>query len=161
MCRFNYIMIKDECADELLKQEKYSKTYDDLCGYWAYERGCCNCGSFVGSLINRKGMTYHDAIETNRKEKLERLYEIKNIMTQHGYKERKEKFLQMRMELSEELDSFSEHIKNYEEQQTDSIYNEYSDEAFNNQMDKLHKEISDMLISLETQVSASKEGVIP
>ncbi|MDD3174458.1 MAG: hypothetical protein PHF63_12510 [Herbinix sp.] len=62
MCRFNFIMIKDESAEELLKHEEYEKFYDDLCGYRAYQKGYCNCGSFVGSLIDKKGMKYSDAI---------------------------------------------------------------------------------------------------
>lgn len=151
MCRFNYIMIKDEIAEELLKQEEYYKVYDDLCGYRAYRKGYCNCDSFVGSLIDRKGMKYSDAIETCRKEKLERLYQVRNIMNQPGYKERKERYLQIRMKLTDELNSFSEYITAYEMQQTDLIQKEYSGEAFNNQMKKLYKNINSMITSLETQ----------
>lgn len=154
MCRFNFILIEDEsaeCTEELLKREEYQKVYDNLCGYRAYQKGYCNCDSFVGSLYSKKGMNYQDTLATCRKEKLERLYQLKNIMSQPGYMERKAKFLQIRLELNNELSTFSEPIIDYEIQRTNSIQNEYSGEAVNNQMEKLYKEISNMLMSLETQ----------
>ena len=56
MCRFNLIMVKDLCSEEILKQEEYQSFNNEVCGFIAYSKGVCNCGSFVGALKDKKGI---------------------------------------------------------------------------------------------------------
>lgn len=150
-------MIKDDSAEGLLKQEEYLKIYDDLQGYRVYQKGYCNCGSFVGSLTDKKGMNYRDALAICKKEKIERLYQIKNVMNQPGYKEEKENFLQMRTKLSDGLSIDSEYIGDYERQQTEAIDKKYSGDELNAQMKKLYQEISNLLAAQELQPEFQKK----
>lgn len=160
MCRFNLIMIKDEKSEEILFNEGYHKMFNNLIGYKAFQKGYCNCDSFVGSLIEKKGMNYYDVIAKSKKDKLERLYYIKNMMNQSDYKERKEIFLQNQTKLSEEMHVLSQHIGDYELVQSDAIDEKYSGKDHDKQMEKLYKEISEMYIELEARPDFQKSNDI-
>lgn len=157
MCRFNLIMIKDDSAEETLKQEDYLKSYDNLYGYRAYQKGCCNCGSFVGSLTDNKGMEYNEVLALRKQEKIERLYQIKNVMNQPGYEAEKENFLQRRIKLSDELGAHSEYIGDYERKQTEIIQKLYSGDELNTQMEKLYREIGSLFAAQENQPEFQKK----
>lgn len=151
MCRFNLILINDNNAEEFLIKDGYGKFNNDLIGYRVYQKGYCNCGSFVGSLIEKKGMKYQDAIESCNTEKLDRLYKIRSLMLQPGYKERKEEFQQKQTKLCEELQTFHEHINNYEITQSDILQGKYNGQELIKQMGELYKEIGSMKSILENQ----------
>lgn len=89
MCRFNLILTRDERAVRILESNGYQRMFESLHGNEAYQKGYCNCGSCVGGLIDKKGRTFEEAIEDTNKERLERLYLIKEFMNQPGYEERK------------------------------------------------------------------------
>ncbi|MGB4658160.1 MAG: hypothetical protein WBI07_03145, partial [Mobilitalea sp.] len=157
MCRFNLIMIRDDSAEEMLKQEDYLKCYDNLYGDRAYQKGYCNCGSFVGSLSENKGMKYNDVLAMRKQEKIERLYQIKNVMNQPEYEAEKEKFLQRRIKLSDELGVHSEYIGDYERKQTELIQKKYSGDELNAQMEKLYQEVGNLLALQENQPEFQKK----
>lgn len=144
-------MINDNIAEELLVNEGYSKIYDNLDGYKAYQKGYCNCGSFVGALIDKKGMAFKEATEISKKEKLSRLYQIKSYMSQPGYKDRKEEFLQKQGVLTEELQAYDRYIRDYEIKQTIAIQEKYSGQDLMNQMSELYNELGSMNTNLQEQ----------
>jgi hypothetical protein len=150
MCRFNLILIRDEKAKELLEREGYSKMYDNLNGYMAYQKGYCNCGSFVGSMVDKKGMDYQDVINLRKAEKLDELYQIQKLMNQPNYKVLKEEFLQKQTELSNEMNVFYKSINDYELQQSDFLLQNYNGEELNHEMDNLNNEVTKMLTSLDS-----------
>ncbi|MHB8132310.1 MAG: hypothetical protein ACYDEX_25435 [Mobilitalea sp.] len=144
MCRFNLIMIRDKSAVSLMQKENYNKRYDDLIGFMAFQKGYCNCDSFVGSLCDKKELEYKDAIEKSKNEKLEKLYKIRELVKKPGYKEEREKFKQHHMELLEHLEVFTEHIAEYEIVQRNELEQKYSGDEFFENMDKLHQKVEDM-----------------
>lgn len=150
MCRFNLILIGDEIAKEPLEHEGYYRMYDNLNGYMAYQRGYCNCGSFVGSMVEKKGMDYHDVIELRKAEKLDELFQIQNLMNQSNYKALKEEYLQKQAELSNEMNVFYNAINDFELQQAKYLQQNYNGEDLNHEMDNLNKEVSKMLTSLDS-----------
>jgi len=90
MCRFNLILTCGEQAIRILERNEYQKMFENVNHYPAYQKGYCNCGSCVGGLIDKKGRSFKEAIAETKKERLERLYQIKEFMDQPGYEERKE-----------------------------------------------------------------------
>lgn len=90
MCRFNLILTCDERAVRILEKNGYQKIFENLDDYEAYQKGYCNCGSCVGGLIEMKGSTFEEATEDTKKERMERLYQIREFMKQPGYEEHKE-----------------------------------------------------------------------
>jgi hypothetical protein len=151
MCRFNLILTKEENAETLLKQEGFHKFYDDLGGFKAYQKGYCNCGSFVGSFADQKDIPYQIAIEKAKKEKLERLNQIRIIMNQPDYEERKEIFLQTSSSYAEQIDVFYEPIRVYEREQTDFIHKNFRGEELLRQSEKLQMKIHNMFEPIERQ----------
>ncbi len=151
MCRFNLILIKEECAEKQLIQEGYQRFYDDLCGFKAYQKGYCNCGSLVGSFPSQKGIAYQVVIEEARKEKLNRLYQIRTMMKQPEYEQQKEDFQQVSTEYSDQLDTFYQHIYDYERNQSQFIHEQFKDEEAEHQFELMHDEISNMFLLVEEQ----------
>lgn len=159
MCRFNLILIKDEKAAEYLEARGYRKICDSLDGYMAYEKGVCNCGSFVGSLTDKSGMEYNAAIALCKKEKLERLYQIKELMCRPDYKERKDKFQRMVNQLSDELKVFYESVGEYGPKRTDNINDKDTGAGLDNQTGELYGKAEDMISALEEQPGYRKKRV--
>lgn len=151
MCRFNLILIKEKSAEEYLRSEEYCKIYDNLDGYMAYEKGSCNCGSFVGALIDKKGRNYQEAITERKNEKLERLLQIRDLMNLPDYKERKKAFIRKRDRLSDEMSVFSNPIGEYEEKQTNAYHELYEGEELSNRMTELYEEVGKLLSSMEDE----------
>lgn len=155
MCRFNLILVEESIAESkaeaYLQSQEYIKIYDNLNGYRAYEKGSCNCGSFVGSLIDKKGRNYEEAISERKNEKLDRLYEIRALMNQPDYKEKKEAFIQKRDKISEELCVFFNTIGEYEEKRTNDIHEQYEGDELSNRMTELYEEVGKLLSSMEEQ----------
>lgn len=159
MCRFNLILVEESIAEskagskaeEYLQSQEYIKIYDNLNGYRAYGKGCCNCGSFVGSLIDKKGRNYEEAITERKNEKLERLYQIRALMNQPDYKEKKEAFIRKRDKTSDELSVFFNAIGEYEEKRTNDIHEQYEGEELSNRMTELYEEVGKLLSSMEEQ----------
>jgi hypothetical protein len=158
MCRFNLIMVKDKKTEELLRREGYHKFYDNLLGTTAYQKGYCNCGSFVGSQLDKKGMDYNEAIEERKREEIIRLTKIRELMNQPGYKEDKEKFLQIRMKFTDELQELSKSIIENEMKRTEEIREKYSGKEQQEQMNKLYMEINDMFTALRNQPEFLKKS---
>jgi hypothetical protein len=158
MCRYNLIIIKDEKTEELLSREGYHKFYDNLLGAAAYQKGYCSCGSFVGSQLDKKGMDYNDAIEERKREEIIRLTKIRELMNQPGYKEDKEKFLQIRMKFTDELQELSKSIIENEMKRTEEIREKYSGKEQQEQMNKLYMEINDMFTALRNQPDFLKKS---
>ncbi len=90
MCRFNLILTCDERAVRILEKNGYQRMFENLNNYEAYQKGYCNCDSCVGGLIEMKGRTFKEAIEVKKKDRLERLCQIREFMNQPEYKEQKE-----------------------------------------------------------------------
>ena len=159
MCRFNLILVEESIAEskagskaeEYLQSQEYIKIYDNLNGYRAYEKGSCNCGSFVGSLIAKKGRNYEEAISERKNEKLDRLYKIRALMNQPDYKEKKEAFIRKQDKISEELSVFFNAIGEYEEKRTNDIQEQYEGEELSNRMTELYEEVGKLLSSMEEQ----------
>ncbi len=159
MCRFNLILIKDVKAGSQLEAEDYSKVYSDydLNGYTAFEKGYCNCGSFVGSLVAKKGMTYGEAVTAMKNEKLDRLYKVKMLMNQPDYKERKEVFIRTRNELSGYLNVYFDSIAEYEAKQTDELHTRYEGKELEHEMSKLYDELGKRMAAVEEQPEYQKK----
>ncbi len=159
MCRFNLILIKDKKACSQLAEEDYSKVYSDydLNGYTAFEKGSCNCGSFVGSLVAKKGMTYGEAVTAIKNEKLDRLYQVKALMNQPDYKERKEEFIRTRNELSGYLNVYFDSIAEYETKQTDELHSRYEGKELEDEMSKLYDELGKRMAAVEEQPEYQKK----
>lgn len=151
MCRYNLIMVKDKSAEDLLKHEDYQILYDDLLGYSAFQKGYCNCNSFVGSLCGKKELGYYNAIETTKKEKLERLYQIKKLMNQQDYEIKREQFKQQQMKLLHDMNILTEHISDFEREQTKEIRNNNSGEILNEKLNELYRKLEKMHKELESQ----------
>lgn len=149
MCRINLILIDDNKAEDLLESKGYHLFQANLQGYGAYRKGYCNCGSFVGSLLEKKGMNYHDAVSSSKQEKLDRLYQIKDLMNKPGYLERKREFLKKQSVFIEKLQDFSQHITEYERTRTDEIRKGKDGSNENAAMDHLFNEIGTMFSELE------------
>lgn len=159
MCRFNLILIKDVKAGSQLEAEDYSKVYSDydLNGYSAFEKGYCNCGSFVGSLVAKKGMTYGEAVTAIKNEKLDRLYQVKTLMNQPDYKERKEVFIRTRNELSGYLNVYFDSIAEYETKRTDELHTRYEGKELEHEMSKLYDELGKRMAAVEEQPEYRKK----
>lgn len=151
MCRFNLIIVEDNTAKDFLESEGYQLFFHNLPGYQVYQKGYCNCGSFIGSLIEKKGMNYSDAITKIREEKLDLLYRIKELMHEAGYQERKDEFLQKQSVFIEKLQDFSEYIYEYERIRSDEIQKGKEDSNINVSMEQLYNEIGNMFSELELQ----------
>ncbi|MDF2905428.1 MAG: hypothetical protein K0R34_749 [Herbinix sp.] len=156
MCRFNLILTKEEGAEKLLIQEDFRKFYDDLGGFNAYQKGYCNCGSLVGSFADQKGIPYQVAIDEAKKKKVERQNKIRILMNQPDYEERKERFLQTSTSYSEQIEIFYKPIQDYELEQTNYIHTKYSGEEFQQHYEKLHLELQDMFVQIESQPEYSE-----
>lgn len=146
MCRFNLILVKEKEAEEILLCEGYDKMYDDLMGYMAFQKGYCNCGSFVGSMCDKKelGLEYFEIAENCKKEELTRLYEIKDFMNQPEYREKRQEFDNKKTQLLEVLEEFRNHILEYEIEQMEEIEDNYSGEEYNEQMEKLYQRLGEL-----------------
>lgn len=151
MCRFNLILLENEAGAEVLKEAGFQSFHISGSKYLAYQKGYCNCGSFVGELIGKKAMTYQEAVKADKKEKLERLYRIKAFMERADYPEIKARFMEKQQELSDELHTFHESIGSYEKQQAEEIRGKYSGDEYKREMESLFKEIADRMAALEEQ----------
>ena len=151
MCRFNLLFIEGNRSEALMKEQGYSKMQYERKGYHAYAKGMCNCGSFVGSLTERKGMSYEEAIALGKKEKLLRLYQIRSIMKQPNYQKQKEEFQKKQTDYCMELEVFSKPIQEYEMLRTSELEARYNGQELSEHMEILYQEIGKMLKDLDEQ----------
>lgn len=151
MCRFNLILIKEKEAEEILICEGYVKVHDDLTGYMAFHKGHCDCGSFVGSLCEKKelGLGYFEVAENYKKDELDCLYQIKEFMNKPRYREKRQEFEKQKTKLLEEMDIFRNHINEYEFEQMEEIKKNYSGEEYNQKLDELYQKIGELQMEVE------------
>ncbi|MDF2511315.1 MAG: hypothetical protein K0S04_1181 [Herbinix sp.] len=151
MCRFNLILLQEESGEKLLKSEGYSMFYENLLGLKAYQAGYCNCGSFVGSMIEKKGMSYEKALATMKREKLERLYLVRELLYQPNYEEMKESYEQRRDALLQELQPFWEQISNYEMKQMEELEDKFPGDELLKEREELYTRLGDMTQEIELE----------
>ncbi len=155
MCRFNLILLHDELGEKLLKSEGYDVFYENLSGLKVYRTGAggCNCGSFVGSMIEKKGMSYESALSALKKEKLEQLYRIRELLHQPDYQKRKERFEQQRDLLLKELQPYQDQMFDYEMKQMEELEANYEGEELQKKREELYMNLGNMLkgIGLESE----------
>lgn len=151
MCRFNLILFHDELGEKLLKSEGYNVFYENLSGLKAYRAGYCNCSSFVGSMIEKRGMSYESARSVLKKEKLEQLYRIKELLHQPDYQERKERFEQQRDLLLKALQPYHDQMFDYEMKQMEELETNYEGEELQKKREELYTNLSNMINELGVQ----------
>jgi len=156
MCRFNLILVKEERSKQYLEENEYNQFYKNLNGYMAYQKGYCNCGSVVGSLLDRTEESYSEAIDKRQKEKVERLYEIRNLMHHARYQMYKESFLQKQKEYLEEMDNLSKYITEYERKELEDAEKKYEGEEFDEKIGEIQLEVSNMLMKLDENAAYKK-----
>ena len=147
MCRFNLILLHDELGEKLLKSEGYDLLYENLWGLKAYRTGAggCNCGSFVGSMIEKRGMSYESALSALKKEKLEQLYRIRELLYQPDYQERKERFEQQRDLLLKKLQPYQDQMFDYEMKQMEELEANYEGDELQKKREELYTDLGNML----------------
>ncbi len=155
MCRFNLILLHDELGEKLLKSEGYDVFYENLLGLKAYRTGAggCNCGSFVGAMIEKRGMSYENALSALKKEKLEKLYQIRELLYQVDYQERKERFEQQRDLLLKELQPYQDQMFDYEMKQMEELEANYEGDELQKKREELYTSLGNMLkgIGIESE----------
>ncbi len=149
MCRFNLVLIRDEIAESIMQKESFNKWYDDLLGSMACQKSYCNCDSFVGSLCDKKELGYSKAIEMCKKEKLEKLYQIRELMKSPGYVEEREKFKLNHMEWIKQMEVFTKHIAEFEIKHMEELQRNYSGEELNKNIEMLYQKLDDMRKEVE------------
>ena len=152
MCRYNLILLhEEESGEKLLKSEGYSMFYENLSGLKAYQAGYCNCGSFVGSMIEKKGMSYENAITTMKREKLDRLYLVRELLYQPNYQEMKDSFEQRRDALLKDLQPFWERVSNYEMRQMEELEDKFPGDELLKEREELYTRLGDMTQEIELE----------
>ena len=149
MCRFNLILLNDKPGEKFLKSEGYDMFYENLSGLKAYQAGYCNCGSFVGSMIEKKGMSYESALTTLKKEKLERLYQVRDLLYQPNYQDLKESFEQQREILLKDLQPFQDKMIEYEMKQMTELEEKYQGDELQKKREELYSYLGNMSKEME------------
>lgn len=151
MCRFNLILFHDELGEKLLKSEGYNVFYENLSGLKAYRAGYCNCSSFVGSMIEKRGMSYESARSALKKERLEQLYRIRELLHQPDYQERKERFEQQRDLLLKELQPYQDQMFDYEMKQMEELEANYEGDELQKKREELYTNLGNMIKGIGVQ----------
>jgi hypothetical protein len=139
------ILVKEEATKEYLKKNKYARLYENLNGYAPFQKGHCNCDSMVGSLKDRQEISYAEAIANSKKEKVEKLTRIRELMQQPDYLEKKEKFMNERDEYSRKVHASFEALFDYEEKRKEELKKIYNGENLEKKLDKLHLQVNERL----------------
>lgn len=106
---------------ENINEEVVIKNYDDDYNYYEASNNRCDCGSVLGKLNNYIGKfnTYTEYLESNKKDKVLKLYKIKELLLSDDYNQQLENLLTTKNELFTKLNNFNNNIKELEVQLAD------------------------------------------
>jgi len=101
---------------ENINEEVVIKNYDDDFNYYEASNNRCDCGSVLGKLNNYIGKfnTYCEYLESNKKDKVLKLYKIKELLLSRDYNQQLEKLLTTKNELFTKLNDYNHKIKDLE-----------------------------------------------
>jgi len=152
MCRLNLVLINKKEVENILSCEDYDKIFDDLMGFMAYQKGLCNCDSFVGSVCEEKGteLGFLEITENRKQEEIKRLYQIRDFMMEPDYPAKRQEYIKQRSQLQEELDSLSSPITDYELDQLEIIEENYRDDEYDQKLEELNQIIGKQHADLES-----------
>lgn len=142
MCRFNIVYAKN---DELgiLAQNGYTPFDENYPGYTGYVRGYCNCGSFVGSMAesDRHFQSYEEMRACERKEKLEVLIKVRELMHRPDYAAIRDAYIQERDALLDAMFAMTEEVGDFETEQMELLNEKYDFSPPADLVEKLYDEV--------------------
>lgn len=149
MCQFNLVFVNNISNKKLLEENGYVYFGININNYFPYVKGCCNCGSFVGSMTEYDGNSFLEMIESSNKTELQRLNKIKNFMNKPDYSKLKEEYVKNRDSLSKALSKLTEPVSNYEMEQLDILENKYKGKELHKHIELLYADIDRKLNEIE------------
>lgn len=146
MCRFNIVYVKND-NHGILEQSGYDVFDEEYNGYTGYVKGCCNCGSFVGSMSETEDSyeSYDEMVSCETKKELEMLYEVRELMHKPDYRKIREQYVEKRDILLDKMFAMTEEVNEYELEQMEKLDEKYDCEPPEDIVNELYEEVEKRL----------------
>lgn len=149
MCQFNIVFVKNAKSKKILKESAYHSFGNKFNNFFPYVKGHCNCGSFVGTMSEYAGNSYFEMIESLNKSELERLNQIKDFMLKPDYVQLRNAYMETRNSFSNILETFFEHLSNYEMEQLGLLEQKYKGKELEKHIGLLYQDLENKIKNIE------------
>lgn len=147
MCQYNLIIMNENCSETILEEEGYRLFVQQEKGRKIYNRWTCDCGSCVSSQKEEKDISYNEFMLIKKKEKIEELLRIKQLLQEPDYKEQMDEY-------DRYLDYFSKEYSDFYEK-FDKITPELAESLANTPEYKRINELSEKMYEMDIKYALS------